>query len=675
MKKQHVVFDTEIIGLKNPVFLVCTKIVETGETQAFWHHKRGDLARFQKLLTQPNLTWVSFNGIKFDAPLLAAWINGRPVETLKLIAMQIIEQRMMPWEAYKLAGIDGLAFDHIDLIEVAPGVMVSLKTYAGRMHYPSMIDLPFHHDQDLTPAQCKVLETYCKNDLGVTEALFKRLDEEITLREQLGARYGLELRSKSGAQVAEAILRKTAGLGKATMNRVATITYTLPPIIKLKNKALKALAERLEGEVFRVDGNGSPELPDWMDEPIELHGGIYKVGIGGLHSQHDQQLYVEADDEYEISDIDGESYYPNTIIKCGLIPRLGGNKGEKFLEAYEALLQQRVDAKHAAQEGQNQINLLRTNPENLNHKEVKKEYLRLSDRIQIAKAVAKSLKLAVNGTFGKLGNIYCSFYSPDLMLATTLTGQLNLLNLIDAVSRIKGVRVLSANTDGIMVHYPKAMRDELFKAVDANSKQTGFKYEETRYSKAAMKDVNNYLAIKTDGEIKAKGLYAPLSLEKNPTAPVCALAAAAYLQKGVKPATFIKRQKKLEPFLSIRAVKGGGIQHTRFETVDDWELRLDTGSARNEWYSPTLERTVHRKSKPDAAVVGVGGKPFGRVARWYMSTRQQPPITYVSNGNAVPLTEGAQLCMSLPSVLPADLDHNWYIKRTYEMLRAMGVDI
>lgn len=640
MKRQHVVFDTEIIGLKNPVFLVCTKIVETGETQAFWHHKRNDLARFQKLLEQTNLTWVSFNGQKFDAPLLAAWINGRPVETLKLIAMQIIEQRMMPWEAYKLAGIDGLAFDHIDLIEVAPGVMTSLKTYAGRMHYPSMIDLPFHHDQDLTPAQCKVLETYCKNDLGVTEALFKRLDEEITLREQLGARYGLELRSKSGAQVAEAILKKTADLGKAAMNRVATIDYALPPIIKLKNKALKALAERLEGEVFRVDSSGSPELPDWMDEPIELHGGLYKFGIGGLHSQHDHQIYVEADDDYEVIDIDAESYYPNTIIKCGLIPRLGGNKGEKFLDAYEAILKQRVEAKHNGD-----------------------------------KAVAKSLKLAANGAYGKLGNIYCSFYSPDLMLAVCLTGQLNLLNLIDAVSRVKGVRVLSANTDGIMVHYPKTVRDELFKAVDANSKQTGFKYEETRYSKAAMKDVNNYLAIKTDGEIKAKGLYAPLSLEKNPTAPVCALAAAAYLQKGVKPATFIKRQKKLEPFLSIRAVKGGGIQHTRFETVDDWELRLDTGSARNEWYSPTLERTVHRKSKPDAAVVGVGGKPFGRVARWYMSTKQQPPITYVSNGNQVPKTEGAQLCMTLPPSLPVDIDYAWYINETHEMLRAMGVDI
>ena len=32
------------------------------------------------------------------------------------------------------------------------------KTYAGRMFYPSMVDLPFHHDTDLTPKEQLVLE-------------------------------------------------------------------------------------------------------------------------------------------------------------------------------------------------------------------------------------------------------------------------------------------------------------------------------------------------------------------------------------------------------------------------------------------------------------------------------------------------------------------------------------
>ena len=42
---QHIVFDTEIIGKEKPVFLVCTKCVETGERTAYWHHKRGHMKR------------------------------------------------------------------------------------------------------------------------------------------------------------------------------------------------------------------------------------------------------------------------------------------------------------------------------------------------------------------------------------------------------------------------------------------------------------------------------------------------------------------------------------------------------------------------------------------------------------------------------------------------------
>ncbi len=34
----HVVFDCELIGSTKPVFLVCTKELETGTTNAFWFH-------------------------------------------------------------------------------------------------------------------------------------------------------------------------------------------------------------------------------------------------------------------------------------------------------------------------------------------------------------------------------------------------------------------------------------------------------------------------------------------------------------------------------------------------------------------------------------------------------------------------------------------------------------
>ena len=151
--KQHVIFDTEIIGSENPVFLTCTKIVETGETRSFWHHKRGHTARLEKMVARIYLTWVGFNSENFDRPLIAAAVMGHDETNLSQIAHAIINDDLRSWMTYRQFQLDFLEYDHIDLMEVAPGVMISLKTYAGRMNYPSMIDLPFQHDQDLTPAQ------------------------------------------------------------------------------------------------------------------------------------------------------------------------------------------------------------------------------------------------------------------------------------------------------------------------------------------------------------------------------------------------------------------------------------------------------------------------------------------------------------------------------------------
>lgn len=639
MKRQHIVFDTEIIGSEDPVFLVCCKVVETTQTFAFWHHRKNDLKKLRTLLDDVRYTWVGFNSLKFDLPLLTTYLHGHSAKTIKLLATKIIAERLMPWDAYALVGLKPLDIDHVDLFEVAPGRMVSLKTYAGRMHYPSMVDLPFHHDKDLTNKECRLLESYCLNDIGVTEALFKLLREDITLREDLGEIYDLDLRSKSSPQISEAVLKKVVGLNTSSKARPLSVNWVRPAIIKTHSKVLKDLMDKLEQTTFDIDNEGSPVLPRWLDEnPLELRGGTYKVGIGGLHSQHDKQLYRTASDEWMISDFDVASYYPSLIMKCGYIPKLAGGKGQLFMDTYADIYKQRLEAK---QNGE--------------------------------KKIAGVLKLALNGAYGKLGSSFCSFYAPELMLAVCLTGQLNLLNLIDAMGKQKQVEVLSANTDGITVSYPVSQRETLLKVVVDNARQTGFEYEETKYSAIAMKDVNNYIAVKINGEVKAKGLYAPISLEKNPTAAVCSLAAAEYLKNGMKPERFIKQQKKLEPFLSIRAVKGGGVQHTRYVEVDDWLPHPDEP---RKWFrvkSDGANKIVTRVSRPPPEVEGQGGLPFGRIARWYMSTKQQPAITYCSNGNQVPKTEGAQLCMTLPTTLPADLDYTWYVREAYEMLSAMGL--
>jgi DNA polymerase elongation subunit (family B) len=78
---------------------------------------------------------------------------------------------------------------------------------------------------------------------------------------------------------------------------------------------------------------------------------------------------------------------------------------------------------------------------------------------------ADSKKITLNGSFGKFGSKYSSLYSPQLLLQTTITGQLSLLMLIEELE-LNGIRVVSANTDGIVTYYHESqiptLQDILF---------------------------------------------------------------------------------------------------------------------------------------------------------------------------------------------------------------------
>lgn len=350
--KQHIIFDTEIIGKVKPVFLVRTLNVETRERCELWYHKRGHMTKLAKMLSNPDYTFVGFNSENFDRPLIAMAMDPEyDVHGIKELATIIIEERLRSWQTYKQFGIEFIDYDHIDLFEVVPGVMISLKTYAGRIGYPTMVDLPFHHDTDLTPAQQKVLSAYCDNDLGVTEALFLTQKTELALRTQMSEEYGIDLRSKSDAQVAEAILKKRVGIGAGSKNVPHSVGYKAPDFIVTDSPVINELIDLLGKFPFVLNrGNGSPTAPRFLDDVVTIGEGTYQCGVGGLHSTHDKAMHLVATEDLLLSDFDVASYYPNIMLKAGLAPKLGGDKGMKFLDEYRHIYESRIAAKRRAQQ-------------------------------------------------------------------------------------------------------------------------------------------------------------------------------------------------------------------------------------------------------------------------------------------------------------------------------------
>lgn len=564
------------------------KDVDTGEVTQIRRNEERSSDRLRQFLNQPDVTFVGFNNKFFDDVIVAAFVAGRTEAEMKRIADDLIVNRLQPWDAARKYNLPHLGFDSVDLIQVAPS-FVGLKAYGARMHMPLLQDMPLAHDAVITPEQRTTVDSYNVNDLDTTEELLKRLDGELMLRVKMSKQYGVDLRSKSDSQMAEQAYITTMGLKRVENPIPKTITYTPPAFLKFKTPELQALLERTSRHVFDMNqATGHVILPDFLGaEVVTFRAGTYQLGVGGIHSTHDKSVcHVTGGDV--ITDIDAASFYPSIILECGFVP---SGLGSRFVREYRKIYELRLAAKKSG------------------------------DKITDA-----TLKISLNGTFGKLASRWSVLYAPDLMLAVTLTGQFTLLMLIEWLEHL-GATTLSANTDGLAVRYPRPLQADVERVVARFGQVSGFSFEFTPYRVLAMKDVNNYFAVKIDRKLKAKGIYAPLSLHKNATAQVCADAVGQWLAAGT-PLLETIRNAGFEGFISARNVTGGGQQ---------------------------------------------GGEYLGKVVRWYMSN--QPglePLRYVKNGNKVPKTEGARACMVLPVGKPADLDYTWYYREACKIALACG---
>ena len=260
--------------------------------------------------------------------------------------------------------------------------------------------------------------------------------------------------------------------------------------------------------------------------------------------------------------------------------------------------------------------------------QIKSQIRDLEKELASWKNESDSLKLSINGSFGKLGSKYSVLYSPDLFIQTTITGQLALLMLIERVERAGG-HVVSANTDGIVVWCEREAERAIREAAWDWELSTSYELERTDYARLASRDVNNYVAVKPDGSTKGKGAFASRGLMKNPDRNIVSTAVAERVANGTPIEQTIKSCEDITQFVTVRTVKGGA----------EWE-----------------------------------GEPLGKAVRFY-SSRKIPAdtcIRYASNGNKVPNSDGCRPLMDLPDQFPSDVDYDAYIEDAEKLLCEVG---
>ena len=538
-----------------------------------------------------NYTTVSFNGLAYDLIMLTAAVKGYGNDELKKLSDKIITSNMPAWAIAREYNLNvSHKWDHIDIINVLPG-QASLKIYGGRLHTHTMQDLPIEPDALITPPQRAQLRKYCRNDLRNTIELFDSLDKQLQLRAIMGEQYDVDLRSKSDAQIAESVLRseltaKDVNVKKNIIKPGTMFKYHAPDFIQFKTPIFRKVFDAVKQTHFKVEPTGSVKLPDAINKAIHFHDAKYKFGIGGLHSQEKRQSIICGDDEL-LYEADFTSFYPFIILGEQFYPK---HLTRKFLNVYGDIVKRRIEAKTTGD-----------------------------------KTTADSLKITINGSFGKLGSKYSFLYSPDLLIQTTITGQLCLLMLIEAVTNAGG-RVVSANTDGIVIHCKKSLYDDISASLYDFELDSGYNLEETFYRAIHSRDVNNYVAIKNDGSVKGKGMFAEPNIMKNPTNEICVIAVKEYLANGTPIEQTINACNDVTKFINVRSVTGGAMWR------DDY---------------------------------------LGKAVRFYYATNGES-IHYKKNGNKVPKSDGAHPLMTLCDDLPANLDIDRYIAESLDMLVNMG---
>jgi hypothetical protein len=66
------------------------------------------------------------------------------------------------------------------------------------------------------------------------------------------------------------------------------------------------------------------------------------------------------------------------------------------------------------------------------------------------------------------------------------------------------------------------------------------------------------------------------------------------------------------------------------------------------------------------------GEYLGRVLRWYYAKGETGCIQTVQANNKVADSDGAKPCLDMPDSFPDDIDYQWYIKHTKEILEDIG---
>lgn len=542
-----------------------------------------DFVNFIYYMRQAKIRGTGYNNEHFDYPI-AHFIVMTYEATGTVSAEQIAAKAQAIIDAenqfeHTIWPRDRL-FDQVDLMKVNHfdnfARRTSLKKLEINMRSKSVIDLPFPPGTMLDDAQKDILIYYMGHDIRETGKFALHCAEKIKFRDDLKTKYpdlGDVVNfndTKIGKKFFELELEKAQpGICYERVNgrrekrqtwrsRIA-LNDVISPYITYKNPEFARVLNLLKATVITETKGALSGISAQIGD-IE-----FIFGTGGIHASLHNTI-VDADDEYDIVDVDVASYYPNLAIANRFFPH---HLSTTFCDVYENLFNMR------------------------------QQYPKKS-------AENAMLKLALNGVYGDSNNIHSPFYDPQYTMSITVNGQLLLCLLVDWLLH-PGVEVIQANTDGLTVKIRKDLRQWFMEVCNYWESVTGLKLEYVDYSRMVIRDVNNYLAVKTDGSVKRIGDYTYVTQLEDPytrerqwhsdqSALVAPKAAEAYFTKSTPVRDFVTAHR--DPFDFMLMIR---VQKNHRLVFDDGTPVQSTCR----YYVSTQGRSLFKEMPPLATKPGV----------------------------------------------------------------------
>lgn len=561
--KTVMIYDIEIFP---NVFHCVLKDTDTNEIHKIEISERlNQLDDIVNIFTDKNLIFCGYNNKHYDNIIINYIIdcyyimNKKDIYTITKSLYnlsQILVNHSDNIETYKRWKYANY-FESIDLLTMmfSSKLRVGLKSMQITMQYNNVYEYGGDFEQWLNKDKIDEMIGYNINDVESTYTLFQHLVKkgEIDLRLFIEKEYGFNALSMDSVKFGETLLAKKVceelHINKKQLEQMRSPMDNIPlkdvilPFIKYKNPKFQEVLEDMKKQVVSSK-NKKPGEKNYENRFV-VSNIRYSVGVGGIHSLNEPQIYVPKEDEY-LGHLDVASMYPSFIVRYGWFPRHLGKAG---LDVYTHIYHERIQAKHSGQKLKN-----------------------------------LALKLVLNSVTGKMQQETSWMYDPFSVFKIRINGQLILLMLVDILLQ-HSCKIVQVNTDGVMFIAKKSYRDAIMESVAQLEQLTKLSFEADSYEAFYQFAVNDYFGV-VDGFsqsrdpklIEKKGMFItePV-LGKGLSPTIIPQAVINYFVNHIPVEDTIKQCTDIRKFLMSQRVD----KKFKVEYQDKFIQRI------NRWYAST----------------------------------------------------------------------------------------